>query len=445
MERRMAPGVRRPAPAAAPSRAAPAAARPAAAPARTAARTRPAGRPAFYRGEEAYRKVDEEAAKAKARAEARKNQTNMPFRFRVPVNETRQVVVLDDAPDFFQYEHTLKGPDGYWNLHTGCIKESDVCPVCESVGKESTYCMYLTVLDLTPFETRNGEEVPFSRKLFVVKNQQQKKIMRMYQREGTLRGAVLDCTRDGDKEPQIGNDIELNSWMEEADLATYQREWTDRERKRHVEDCSVPFDYEALFEEPTAEKLRAVVGGRPTPGSRESNRAALRPQTRRDRDDWEQPDAQGEYAEGAEEPARPAPARRSAPVPRTAVRPAAAPARTVARRPAPPVEEEAVEDEGYVEGEEVVEGEDYVEGAEVDPGEEAAEEAPPVRRGPPVTRRPAPAPAAAPVRRGPPVASRPVARPAAPVRRPAPAAEPEYEDEQPPVPRRVAVRRSVQR
>lgn len=400
--------------------------------------------------------MEEEAAKAKARQEARKNQQNMPYRFRVPVGETRQVVVLDAAPDFFQYEHTLKGPEGFWNVHTGCIKEHDACPVCEASGKDSTYCMYLSVLDLTPYTNRNGEEVPFSRKLFVVKNQQQKKIMRMFQREGTLRGAILNCTRDGEKEPQIGNDIELDNWMEEADLATYQREWVDRENKVHVEDCSQPYDYEALFQEPTAESLRALVGGRPTPGSTAANREALsRPAARRDRDDWEDADAQGTYEDEAA-----APPRRAAPAPARRAPAAAAPARTAARpapvarraAPAPVVEEEQqAEGEEYVEGEEVVEGEEYVEGAAVEgeeyvEGEEAAgaeggeyveEEAAPApapRRALPAAR-PAARPAPAPVRRGPPVAARPAA---APVRRAAPApAEPAGN------PRRVAVRRPM--
>ena len=232
-------------------------------------------RRASFRGEEGMRRAEEEMRRQKELAEMRKNQTHMPFRFRVSVGETKEGVILDDAPDFFRFEHNMKGPDGKWNVFTGCVRDFDNCPVCEELNRESYYAMYLSVLDFTEFETRSGDTVEFSRKLLVVKQAQQKKFMRFYEKEGTLRGAIFEFTRDGDKDSSIGNDIEFVDWMPEEELETYIRDWEDKDRKKHTEDCSVPFDYEELFPEPDADSLRALVGGSPAAGSRQEQRREL--------------------------------------------------------------------------------------------------------------------------------------------------------------------------
>jgi hypothetical protein len=212
--------------------------------------------------------------------EARKEQGHQPFRFRVAVGGTTEFVILDDAPDFYRFEHNMKNPQtGFWDTFTGCTKEWDNCPACEATGRESYYALYLSVLDFTQFETRDGVKHEFSRKLLVVKPAQQKKFIRAYnkaEKEGrTLRGAVFEVTRDGDKDSSIGNDIEFVEYMEEDDLTAYVRSWKDKDGKKQTEDCSVPFDYEALFEEPDSDKIRALVGGEPAPGSREHDRKAL--------------------------------------------------------------------------------------------------------------------------------------------------------------------------
>lgn len=237
--------------------------------------------PAFYRGEEGRRRAEDELVKDKQRQAARKEAMNAPFRFRISPDSTTQFIVVDDAPDFFRFEHNLKNPQtGKWDIFTGCVNEWDNCPVCEASGsKEPYYAMYLTVIDLTPFETKDGTTHEFSRKLLVVKPAQQKKFHRMYNKfaaDGlSLRGALFEVTRDTEKDSAIGNEIEYLEHVSEDELGEYVREWTDRDKKRHTEDCSEPYDYEKLFEAPDTEKLRAIVGGRPTAGSRQADRDAL--------------------------------------------------------------------------------------------------------------------------------------------------------------------------
>lgn len=291
------------------------------APARTAA-----PRSAFFRGAAGMQQTDVEIAHAKQKAEERKAAGSNPFRFRVGIGETKSIIIVDDKPDFFMYEHALKDSEGNWGkLFTGCVKTFDACPVCEAQGKESYYAMVLTCIDLSPFSLRDGTRVDFSRKLLIVKPAQQKKFLRFFAKEGTLRGALFEMTRDGDKDSSIGNDIEFIEFVEEDELATYTRSWKDREGKQHHENCDEPYDYERLFEEPTTEKLRAIAGGRPAPGSREANDRELgggsrpaRPTTRttggraaaKD-DDWDKDDDSAPFdADPPKE--RAAPARRGA-------------------------------------------------------------------------------------------------------------------------------------
>ncbi len=239
----------------------------------------------FMRGASAMAHVDEELQREKAAKEARKAQINMPFRVWVPPGETKEVIVVDDMPDFFMYEHQIKNPKtGKWDTYLGCTKAFDVCPVCEATGKESYYAMFLTVIDLTPYKDRNGVTHKFSRKLMMVKNlSQQKKFIRRYEKDGTLRGYKLELNRDSDKDPTIGGDIEFVEILEESELAKYKRKYKDREGKVHREDCAVPYEYTEMFEEPDSDKLRLIVGGEPVPGSAKANRQAMDDD---DEDDW---------------------------------------------------------------------------------------------------------------------------------------------------------------
>lgn len=236
----------------------------------------------YYGTEEGIRNTDKELEKQKQRREAAEKGFG-PLRFFVPAGETKEAIIVDDKPSFFMYEHTSKNPaTGKFDVHTGCVKAWDHCPGCESWG-ESTWVMFLTVIDLTPFKDRNGVTHEFSRKLVPVKPSQQKKFTRKYEKEGTLRGALYSFSRDSKNSAAIGNDIEFIEYVDEDELATYTRTWKDKDNKRHEEDCSEPFDYPEIFEEPTVEKLLALTGGEPVPGSRSQRKRDLGS----DDDGWE--------------------------------------------------------------------------------------------------------------------------------------------------------------
>lgn len=363
----MPPVNRRPS-APAPRAAAPAARRPAPA---AAGRAAPPRGSSGLRGEEGRRRMAEVADEQEARYEAQKSMRDQPFRFFCPVGESRQLIVVDDAPDFFRWEHNLRDGRGKWTIYTSCVQEYANCPVCAAnQDKAPYYAMYLTVIDLTPYVNKDNIEVPWSKKLLVVKQAQQKKIMRMYEREGTLRGALLQMTRDTEKDAAIGNDIELIEWVPEEEMEGYVNSYVNAKREQVDVIGYEPYDYDEVFPEQTEEQLAAICGGHTNTYNDHARNAGVsrgRPAPRgASGDDWE--------SGGSRPAARPA-ARGAAP----AARPAARPASRPAPRAAAPEEGEYPEDDAA--------------------GQYAEGDAPP-------TRRPA-APAARP-------ASRPAPRAAAP-------------------------------
>lgn len=289
----------------------------------------PASTRSNYRGGAGMRRMEEEFVKQEAAKEARKNQTNEPFRFFCKVGETREIVIIDDEPDFFRSEHALMNPASKrYNLFTPCIDENANCPVCAISEKPAYFAMYLTVIDLTPYENKDGDVVDWSKKMLVVKPAQQKKIARLLEKHKTLRGMVLTMTRDDDKSAAIGNDIEFIEFMSEDELEDYVTEYTDKEKKVHEVIGNEVFNYEEIYPELTEKQLTAMAGGKPVrddepTSSRSSRRSSSRDEepartarsaSRRGRDD------DTEEEEEAPPARRSARAAREEPAPRTASR-----------------------------------------------------------------------------------------------------------------------------
>ncbi len=220
--------------------------------------------------------IQQEQVRSEAAREAAKDSIGMPFRFFTSVGETKEIVVIDDAPSFARWEHCQKDPrTGRYDVYLPCIDENANCPVCAKAADRPAYfAMYLTVIDLTPYENRDGEEVPFSKKLLVVKPMQQKKILRFYEKHKSLRGMVLEMTRDSKKDAGIG-DPAFVEFIEEDDLLTYETSYVDKDGKEHDVICHEVFDYEALFPPKTEDELSALVGGGGRNGSRGADDRAL--------------------------------------------------------------------------------------------------------------------------------------------------------------------------
>lgn len=163
----------------------------------------------------------------KARQRKADQKKHQPFRFRMKVNETGRVIILDDAtasPDklpFFLWEHRWQGADGNWDNFERCIKDTGICPLCRKLGQEGSYTMMLTVIDLRKYTNKEGVEVKASRKLFPVKAGMIPKYERLLGRIGNLRGAMLEVSRDSDKAASTGDAFDFIKTLTEAEIAKY--------------------------------------------------------------------------------------------------------------------------------------------------------------------------------------------------------------------------------
>lgn len=290
---------------------------------RTAPARRGASKPAAkaaapassYRGAAGLRRMKEEEVKAEARKAAAQASMKEPFRFFVRPGESASIIIVDDAPDFFRMEHALMNPrTKRFNLFVPCIDEHTNCPACAASDKPPYFAMYLTVIDLTPFTNGAGEEVDWTKKMMVVKSTQQKKLMRLYEKHGTLRGMELVMTRDGDMDAAIGNDIEFQGFVDEEELETYVTEYTDKEKKVHEVFGDEPFDYEDIYPDLSEKEISALVGGR-APRDDDDEPAPRRSASRRtsrDEEEEEEEEAPRRPSRGAARTATARPARRSA-------------------------------------------------------------------------------------------------------------------------------------
>lgn len=170
-----------------------------------------------------------------------------PFRFRLQKGEEAELVILDAKDLFFVTEHTLKHA-GRWTNEV-CIADSGVpCPLCNSLGKEGSYTLMLTVLDRRPYKIKNGpnagKTIKISKKLLPVKGRNLDKFARNFAKfDDNFRGLKITCRRQTDTEASIGEDIEFDI-----------KRVPERVLQKYGDEAKVA-DYETIFEVPTAEEL----------------------------------------------------------------------------------------------------------------------------------------------------------------------------------------------
>ncbi len=199
------------------------------------------------------------------------------FRFTVKKGESTEIMILDEAPSEFRYEHD--DYNGKYVEHYNCVRDThgDHCPACQSLEKSSYYGMFLSVIDFTEFTTKKGDTVDFSRKLLCVKpftfDKWKRRMDRCLEDNGTLRGAVFEVSRSsGSNSPATGDDLSFMEMDSDIDVdGAYIKEWTDKEGKAHEEDCTVVLDYDSVLCNESESELRDKFGTAAPAGSREAD------------------------------------------------------------------------------------------------------------------------------------------------------------------------------
>lgn len=260
------------------------------------AATSPGGGSWAHSGAEARARQQQELQKQKEAAERRAAGIYMPFRFWLGYPKSAELIVLDNEPAFFIYEHQLKNSvTGKFEIYESCPKDFEPCPICsgeakvEGSGKDSYYVLMLSVIDLTPYlrtdkKTGVQTEIPHTRKLLPVKVSDQGFFLRQHERKGTLRGMHLLMSRDTKDQSSIGRpelvmgdaenpdfvgfhaDAELMEAFASAPILDQQGKVT---RQANI-DC-FPFPYDKLFPKPSGTLLRQRYHANALPGSAAAN------------------------------------------------------------------------------------------------------------------------------------------------------------------------------
>lgn len=168
------------------------------------------------------------------------NKRKGPFRVRLKQGETRRYMVLDRHPSSL-HEHRFKStrPDGSteWNNYEPCKKKQDLgvgtreCAVCIRYEKNYPYYVGLfTAMSLTPYFSEAGYEWCFNRYILAARLGSPKRpgmlkrLQRLSDRNGgSLRGAIIECHRKGEKSEVIGDEIDIVEVIPEHEILDWAR------------------------------------------------------------------------------------------------------------------------------------------------------------------------------------------------------------------------------
>lgn len=237
-------------------------------------------------------KQGEESAKMheveKQNQEAKKAEQGKSFRFFIKKGQEASLLFVDGVlgpkgyitPPRF-YEHFTIMPGGKWG-NVVCPQmtlpqSGDKCPVCENKDKAALVSLF-TVIDLTPYTTKTGVVIPFSRKLFVAKPTTFELINKLAVKRGGLAGCRFDVSRTGDKSPSVGDVFDFQEKLTDVEAlkAKFTRSFKTKDGTEKTVCDYEPIDYNKEIVFRTGDELRAMGFGNPTGnmtmgGSSESN------------------------------------------------------------------------------------------------------------------------------------------------------------------------------
>ena len=143
----------------------------------------------------------------------------------------RNIIFLDDPGVGFA-RHTLKIGENFESLT--CL-DAD-CPMCAK-GYWKTPCIVFSILDLTPWKDKQGNEKKYFKKTLLIKGKAMMELIsvRRDANGGTLAGLKMSVLRTDDKAPNSGDDFSVLGKVDLSKLPV--------DDKKDIQ----PFNYEELF------------------------------------------------------------------------------------------------------------------------------------------------------------------------------------------------------
>lgn len=205
-----------------------------------------------------------------------------PRRVWMPPGKTQRHLFLDDDPMCF-WEHKFQFNGSYKNWEP-CVTRNKIgpeCPPCSTEGEYPYFVGLHSTINLTPwFTKKTKEEVNFQREMFACKMGSDdkpgvlRKLRKLKEKHGRLRGLIFDIERPGKKTESCGSEFELVEKIDPAELMAYRDKMlgeylarlnegrpTDKMMTMEEQLKRSPwesFDYEGVITPRSVESLRAM-------------------------------------------------------------------------------------------------------------------------------------------------------------------------------------------
>jgi len=156
-----------------------------------------------------------------------------PRRFWIPPEKTARVLFLEDEPTgIWEHGFQIRGKWGNFEPCHTKNKISDRCPPCDSGDKMfPRFSGLFSMINMTPwFTKKDNREINFQREVFAANIGSKdkpgilKKIERLKQAEGRLRGCVFEVYRSGAKTESCGDEFKLVEKIDVDKIESYGRE-----------------------------------------------------------------------------------------------------------------------------------------------------------------------------------------------------------------------------
>lgn len=192
--------------------------------------------------------------------------------------ESRKIIILDEKP-VVRLSFHLDTANKYEKVP--CIKQHDNCPICDMSGtnnsrftKDRSYII-VTVLDLTPWVTDKGLEIPYTKRIWAIETEAQRSVVSKYlDKYGTTRGLVLEMHRNGTKGEGPSGTAMYDDFLTESSIQeNFNNPEILNQEGKVIKSAGVDmkvFDYEKLYVLPSASELRAKYNMAAPLGSRDS-------------------------------------------------------------------------------------------------------------------------------------------------------------------------------
>ena len=202
-----------------------------------------------------------------------------------PKEDAQHMIVTHRGEPVGFYEHQVK-INGDWRNWFTCLTMNEIgdrCPLCEHGEYRAYWAGAMTVLNITPFDTKNGENKG-RRQLVIAKNEMLGRFELWTEEDGNpdsdprdLYGVQYRVLRSSGDAANIGDDWkkrklwtaeELEKHFAEIQDEIAEQDWDGAEEE--AENLLEMLDYEEIFAPCTVEELEGVVAaiGPPSKGKK---------------------------------------------------------------------------------------------------------------------------------------------------------------------------------